>query len=102
MLLPQHSHLLCVQLNDVVLVEVQVEWRDHLPLVDVVQRDPAFDQILYVAEERLKVQDVHLLRSQPVLAADARGCRCLPSKEAWPVVLANRVRVRNFKEISLD
>ena len=61
MLFPQHSHLLCVQFDYVILVEVQVEWRDHLPLVDVVERDSALDQILDVAEERLKVQDVHLL-----------------------------------------
>ena len=73
MLPPQQPDVLGQDLYHVSLVVVQIERRDHLPLVDMLQRNASLRQVLDVTEEWLEVQYVHLLRFQLVLIADSHA-----------------------------
>lgn len=65
MLPPQGSDLPGEDLSHLILVPEEVEGRDHLTLVDVLQRDATFVEVLDIAKEWLEVDDVDLLGFQP-------------------------------------
>ena len=69
----QQPDVLGQDLYHVGLVVVEVERRDHLPLVDMLQRNTSLRQVLDVTEEWLEVQYVHLLCFQLVLIADSHA-----------------------------
>lgn len=69
----QKPDVLEQDLYHVGLVVVQVKRCDHLPLVDVLQWDASFCQVLDITEERFEVQYMYLLCFQLVLIADGHA-----------------------------